>query len=75
MKPKTPIPIVKVDYTKKAWEQTATALHNRWHPDLPAVHTPSLSLRHARAVPAIRCLLRHAILVNMHFTPAIFTHA
>ena len=39
MKPKTPIPIVKVDYTKKAWEQTTTALHNRWHPDLPVVRT------------------------------------
>ena len=39
MKPKTPIPVVKVDYTKKAWEQTTTALHNRWHPDLPAVRT------------------------------------
>ena len=37
MKPKTPIPVVKVDYTKKAWEQTTTALHNRWHPDIPAV--------------------------------------
>ena len=41
MKPKTPIPIVKVDYTKKAWEQTTTALHNRWHPDLPAVSSLS----------------------------------
>ena len=39
MKPKTPIPIVKVDHTKKAWEQTTTALHNRWHPDLPVVRT------------------------------------
>lgn len=41
MKPKTPIPVVKVDYTKKAWEQTTTALHNRWHPDIPAVITLS----------------------------------
>ena len=51
MKPKTPIPIVKVDYTKKAWEQTTTALHNRWHPDLPAVMTPRLSAwSHQRAL-------------------------
>ena len=42
MKPKTPIPVVKVDYTKKAWEQTTTALHNRWHPDIPAVSAPSI---------------------------------
>ena len=41
MKPKTPIPIVKVDYTKKAWEQSTTALHNRWHPDIPAVNALS----------------------------------
>lgn len=40
---KTPIPIVKVDYTKKAWEQTTTALHNRWHPDIPVVHAPPAS--------------------------------
>ena len=42
MKPKTPIPVVKVDYTKKAWEQTTTALHNRWHPDIPAVNALSI---------------------------------
>jgi formamidase len=29
--------VVEVDVTKKAWEQPKTKLHNRWHPDIPAV--------------------------------------
>ena len=51
MKPKTPIPVVKVDYTKKAWEQTTTALHNRWHPDIPAVSAPSKVILRQRLNP------------------------
>jgi len=33
---KTPIPLITVDLKKKPWEQT-NPLHNRWHPDIPAV--------------------------------------
>ncbi|PSC69699.1 formamidase isoform A [Micractinium conductrix] len=36
MAPRTPIPLITVDHTKPAWEQE-TPLHNRWHPDIPAV--------------------------------------
>ena len=37
MPPRTPTPVVKVDYTKTAYEQPHTTLHNRWHPDIPVV--------------------------------------
>ncbi|KAF6260785.1 formamidase [Scenedesmus sp. NREL 46B-D3] len=36
MPPRTPTPLISVDITKKAWEQEKP-LHNRWHPDIPAV--------------------------------------
>jgi hypothetical protein len=36
MPPRTPIPVVTVDPSKPAWEQE-TPLHNRWHPEVPAV--------------------------------------
>jgi hypothetical protein len=36
MPPRTPIPVVKVDPSKPAWEQE-TPLHNRWHPEIPHV--------------------------------------
>jgi Acetamidase/Formamidase family len=36
MPPRTPTPLIKVDVTKKAEEQTPVP-HNRWHPDIPAV--------------------------------------
>lgn len=34
---RTPRAVVSVDPNKRPWEQTSTALHNRWHPDIPAV--------------------------------------
>ena len=36
MPPNTPRPITRIDPKKKAWEQEPI-LHNRWHPDIPAV--------------------------------------
>ncbi|KAF8059411.1 fmdA [Scenedesmus sp. PABB004] len=36
MPPRTPTPLITVDVTKPAWEQEKP-LHNRWHPDIPAV--------------------------------------
>lgn len=36
MAPRTPTPLITVDISKPAWEQK-TPLHNRWHPDIPAV--------------------------------------
>lgn len=38
MAPNTPIPLITVDPKKKPWEQEKP-LHNRWHPDIPAVST------------------------------------
>ncbi|CEM16033.1 unnamed protein product [Vitrella brassicaformis CCMP3155] len=36
MPPRTPIPLITVNPAKKPWEQEKP-LHNRWHPDIPAV--------------------------------------
>eukprot|EP00775_Hariotina_reticulata_P010055 gene10055-10211_t len=36
MPPRTPTPLITVDISKKPWEQDKP-LHNRWHPDIPAV--------------------------------------
>ena len=36
MPPNTPRPVTRIDVKKKAWEQEPI-LHNRWHPDIPAV--------------------------------------
>lgn len=36
MPPRTPLTVVKVDPSKPATEQE-TPLHNRWHPEIPAV--------------------------------------
>jgi hypothetical protein len=36
MAPRTPVPLISVDIRKRPWEQEKP-LHNRWHPDIPAV--------------------------------------
>ncbi len=36
MAPSTPRLVIPIDLTKKPWEQKFT-LHNRWHPQIPAV--------------------------------------
>lgn len=38
MAPRTPTPLIKVDVSKRAEEQTPVP-HNRWHPDIPAAST------------------------------------
>lgn len=48
MPPRTPIPLITVDPAKPAWEQ-ATPLHNRWHPDIPAVRGQAVGAQHERA--------------------------
>lgn len=32
-------PLIKVDLSKPATRQTNNVIHNRWHPDIPAVAT------------------------------------
>lgn len=41
MPPRTPTPLITVDISKKPWEQEKP-LHNRWHPDIPAVSRNSI---------------------------------
>lgn len=36
MPPLSPTPLISVDISKRPWEQEKP-LHNRWHPDIPAV--------------------------------------
>ncbi|KIY94358.1 formamidase [Monoraphidium neglectum] len=66
MPPRTPIPVVKVDPSKPAWEQE-TPLHNRWHPDIPHVRghmgpaaAPPPRVRSARAGALAHCRRRRA---------------
>lgn len=64
MPARTPTPLITVDISKKPWEQEKP-LHNRWHPDIPAV---SDQHRQLATVHPLLAIVQGSLPCHLHVT-------